>query len=117
VTSLDGWLGLQRTPNTRDVTFLIVMSVSFVLGMAVALILVYVWLKHPGAISQSATYHIAVALCPPFLLVGVMSALTDSPLAVVLTAGTIVFANGPLYAGLSAFAYWVLSNLRPQGKA
>jgi hypothetical protein len=100
---------LRRTPNTRDDTFLIVMSASFVLGMAVALILVYVWLKHPAAISQSATYHIAVALCPPFLLVRVVSALTDSAPAVVLTAGTIVFANGPLYAGLAAFAYWVLS--------
>jgi hypothetical protein len=85
--------------------------------MAVALILVYVWLKHPAAITQGVTYHIAVALCPPFLLVRVMSALTDSALAVVLTAGTIVFANGPLYAGLAAFVYWVWSNLGRQGKA
>ena len=91
------------------------MSVSFVSGMAVALVLVYVWLKYPAAITQGAAYHIAVALCPPFLLVRVVSALKDSTLALVLTAGTMVFANGPLYAGLAAFVYWVLSNLRRQG--
>ena len=86
-----------------------VLSVAVVLGMAVALALIFLWRNHPATMTQSATYYLAVALCPPFFLVGVVSALTDSTIAVVLTAGTIVFANGSLYAGLAAFLYWIVS--------
>jgi hypothetical protein len=100
---------LQRSPNHRNDTLTIVMSVTVVLGMAVALVLIFLWRSHPATMTQSGAYHLAVALCPPFFLVGVVSALSESTLAVVLTAGTIVVANGSLYAGLAALVYWTWS--------
>ena len=105
---------MQRSPKYRDDTFVIVMSITAVFGMAVALVLVFLWRNHPATVTQSGAYQLAVALCPPFILVGVVSALTESTLAVVLTAGTIVFANGSLYAGVAALVYWALSNRRGQ---
>lgn len=92
------------------------MSLTVVLGMAVALILILVWRSHP-TMTQSGAYHLAVALCPPFFLVGVVTALADSTPAVVLTAGTIVFANGSLYAGVAALVYWALSIRGRRGKS
>src|SRR5271169_5888572 len=97
--------------------FLIIMAITFVLGMAVAVLLIFLWRNSPAAITQSAAYRMAVAVCPPFLLVGVFAALADSTFALVLTAGTIVFANGSLYAGLAAFVYWVFAILRQRNKA
>jgi hypothetical protein len=105
---------LPRNLKSRDDVFIIVMSVAFVLGMAVALGLIFFWRSYPAAMTQSTAYHMAVAVCPPFLLVGVFSALADSTFALVLTAGTIVFANGSLYAGVAAFAYWVFVSLWPK---
>lgn len=92
--------------------FLIIMAMAFVLGMAVAVILIFLWRNSPAAMTQNAGYHMAVAVCPPFLLVGVFSALADSTFALVLTVGTIVFANGALYGGLVAFVYWVFVSFR-----
>lgn len=48
-----------------------------------------------------------MAICPSFLLAGVLEATADSTLAVVMTVGTIVFANGFLYAGLASFGYFL----------
>lgn len=100
---------MQRSPNHRNDTLTIVMSVTIVLGMAVALVLIFLWRSYPATMTQNGAYHLAVALCPPFFLVGVVSAMTESTLAVVLTAGTIVVANGSLYAGLAALVYWAWS--------
>ncbi|HEY4962937.1 MAG TPA: hypothetical protein VII29_18940 [Terriglobales bacterium] len=108
---------LQRSPRNHDETFVIVMSITAVLGMVVALVLVFLWRNHPAVVTQSGAYQFAVALCPPFILVGVVSALTESTLAVVLTAGTIVFANGSLYAGVAALVYWALSIRRRRGNS
>jgi hypothetical protein len=105
---------LPKNSNDRDDSFVVVMSIAFVLGMAVAMALVFLWRQHPGSMAQSTLYHAAVALCPPFLLVGVFSALEDSTFALVLTVGTIVFANGSLYAGVAAFGYWISSTLWPK---
>ena len=85
------------------------MSVTIVLGMVVALALIFLWRSYPATMNQSGAYHLAVVLCPPFFLVRVASALTESTLAIVLTAGTIVLANGSLYAGLAALVYWIVS--------
>ncbi|HEY4932163.1 MAG TPA: hypothetical protein VII23_11380 [Terriglobales bacterium] len=100
---------MHRTPDLRSDTIVTVMSVSIVLGMAVALVLIFLWRSHPATITQSGAYQFAVAICPPFFLVGVVSAMPESTLAVVLTGGTIVVANGSLYAGVAALAYWVWS--------
>ena len=108
---------LQRSPRNHDETFVIVMSITAVLGMVVALVLVFLWRNNPAVVTQSGAYQFAVALCPPFFLVGVVTALTESTLAVVLTAGTIVFANGSLYAGVAALVYWALSIRRRRGNS
>ena len=100
---------MQRSPDNRNDKLVIVMSITVVLGMAVALILVFLWRSHPAMVTQGGAYHLAVAVCPPFFLVGVVTAMADSTLAVVLAAGTIVFANGSLYAGVAALAYWAFS--------
>ena len=101
--------GLQGHTKSRDEAFVIVLSVAVVLGMVVALILIFLWQNHPAMITQGGPYRLAVAICPPFFLVGVVSAMTDSTLAVALAAGTIVFANASLYAGLAALVYWAYS--------
>jgi len=108
---------LQRSPNGRNDNLVMALSVTVVLGMAVALILIFLWRSYPATMTQSPTYNLAVALCPPFFLVEVVSALSDSTFAVVLTAGTIVFANGSLYAGLAAFVYWVVTSRGPRRNA
>ena len=100
---------MQRSPNRRDDPFVIVMSVTVVLGMVVALVLVFLWRNYPVTMAHSGVYHLAVALCPPFFLVGIVNAMTESTLAVIMTAGTIVIANGSLYAGVAAFVYWTVS--------
>jgi hypothetical protein len=104
------------SPNHRNVALTIVMSLTIVLGMAVALVLIFLWRRHPATMIEGGAYHLAVALCPPFFLVGVVSAQSESTLAVVLTAGTIVVANGSLYAGLAALIYWVFSIWGRQNK-
>ncbi len=81
--------------------------------MAVALILVLVWRSHPGTMSVGGGYHAALLVCPPFLLVQAVSGLSDNMLALVLATGSIVFANGALYAGLAAFGTWVVKTVRP----
>ena len=103
---------MRRTEGGRDDIFVIVLSIAFVMGMAIALLLIVLWRNSSAAFLESTGYHLAVAACPPFLLVGVFSALADSTLALVLTIGTIVFANGSLYAGLASFVYWVFTILR-----
>jgi hypothetical protein len=105
---------LPPTSKGRNDTLIIILSVSCVLGMAIAVRLIFVWRSYPAVIAQSAAWHAAVALCPPFILVGVVGGVSDTALTLVLTAGTIVFANASLYAGLAAFGYWVLTTFWPR---
>ncbi len=106
-----------RTAKGRDQGLVIAISVGVVAGMVVALLLIFLWRSYPSTMTQGAAYHLAMAICPPFLLVGVVTELTDSTLAVVMTGGCIVLGNGSLYAGLTAFAYWVWSTLWQGSKA
>jgi hypothetical protein len=103
-------VGVQGIQNRHNETFLVVMSASLVAGMVVALILIFLWRRDPAAMTQGSAYHLAVLVCSPFFLVKVVNALTDSTVAMVLTAGTIVVANGSLYAGLAAFVYWAVTS-------
>ena len=98
----------------RNDTLIIVLSVAWVAGMAVALVLFQLWRKHPTAMAEGVSYHAAIALCPPFMLVGSVGGIADSTLTLVLTAGTMVFANGALYAGMAAFAFWGVSSFWPK---
>ena len=90
-----------------------ILSLSFVGGMAIALAITLLWRSHP-AVAQGGAYQLAVALCPPFILVGSVGGITDTTLSLVLTAGIMVFANGALYAGLAAFVYWAIMTFWPR---
>ena len=107
---------MPRNSKSRNNNYALitVLSIAYVAGMAVALVLFQVWRKHPEAIAQGIPYHAAVALCPPFILVGSVGGIADSTLTLVLTAGTMVFANGALYAGMAAFAFWAASSFWPR---
>lgn len=92
----------------RDDRFVIVMSLSFVLGMAVALGVYLYWRLHAAAFPGSLSV-LGMLICPPFILALAAGPTTDSELAVVLTSGTIVFANAFLYAGVAAGLYFVFT--------
>jgi hypothetical protein len=102
---------LPPPAKNRHDTLIIVLSLTFVAGMAIALLIILLWRSHP-AIAQGVAYQLAVAACPPFILVGSVGGITDTTLSLVLTAGVMIFANGALYAGLAAFVYWALSVIR-----
>jgi hypothetical protein len=87
-----------------------VLSLSFVLGMAVALAVYFAWRINVGEL-QAHGFLTAMALiiCPPFVLSLVIGPIPDSDLALVLTVGTIVFANAFLYAGAAAGGYFIFT--------
>jgi hypothetical protein len=105
---------LPYSAKSRNDTLVTVLSVMFVAGMAIAVALFLLWRNHAAAMIQGVAYHAAVMLCPPFILVGAVGSASDSTLALVLTGGTIVFANGALYAGLAAFVYWAVVTFLPR---
>lgn len=90
----------------KHVLFFTVLALAFGVGLAVALVLCAVW-RHNPAVFGPQLRAAAVAICPPFLLAAVLEATSDSTLAVIMTIGTVVFANGFLYAGLASFAYFL----------
>ena len=104
---------LPSIQKTRNNALIIVLSVTFVAGMAIALAIILLWRSHP-AMAQGSAYQFAVAACPPFILVGSVGGITDTTLSLVLTAGVMVFANGALYAGLAAFVYWAVTTFWPK---
>jgi len=105
---------LPQSSKRRSDILIVVLSVALVAGMAVALALFFAWRRDPAAMAQGLAFHAGVAVCPPFLLVGSVGGITDSDLALILTGGTIIFANGALYAGVAAFALWILSSFGPK---
>jgi len=92
--------------SRKNRQFLIVLSIAFVVGLVVAIALCVLWRFHPGSFTAQMRVA-AIAICPPFLLAGILEATSDATLAVIMTVGTIVFANGFLYAGLASFAYFL----------
>lgn len=88
----------------------IVLSLSAVLGMAVALGVYFAWTS--GAITPGLEHPLtatALVFCPPFILSLAVAPKPDSALALVLVVGTTVFANAFLYAGVASGAYAVVS--------
>jgi hypothetical protein len=78
----------------------VVIAASFVLGMLVALAVYLLWMSHAANLSAAV-----LVVCPPFILSYAIGAAPDSAFAVVLGVGTIIFANGCLYAGVAAGIY------------
>jgi hypothetical protein len=90
----------------------LVLLLSTICGMAVAIAVCYGWSK--GAILPSLSHPLTAAsllFCPPFILLLAISPMPDTALAQVLVVGTIVFANGFLYAGVAAGLYSVVSTI------
>ena len=91
------------------------MSLSFVLGMAVALGVYFLWRSHPENFRHFSAAAAALAVCPPFVLSFAFGPTQESDLALVLVVGTIVFANAFLYAGVAAGIYAVLTLRKGKG--
>jgi hypothetical protein len=91
-----------------DSRFALVIFLSFALGMAVALTVFLVWRSQGGNLQPSTT-AMALAVCPPFVLSSVIAATPEAAFALVLGVGTILFANGFLYAGVAAGVYFLIT--------
>jgi hypothetical protein len=103
---------LELQSGTSDRRFAMVMVLSFVLGMAVALGVYLAWRSHAGPPQAQGLFTTtALTICPPFILSFAIGPRPDSDLALVLTVGTILFANGCLYAGVAAGLYAVVTML------
>ena len=85
------------------------MSLSFVLGMVVALVVYFLWRSQPANFQHLAAAVAALVVCPPFVLSYAIGPTPDSAFAIVLGVGTIIFANAFLYAGVAAGIYAVLT--------
>jgi hypothetical protein len=107
-----GGVTLQLQSGKSDRRFAMVMVLSFVLGMAVALGVYLLWRSHAGPPQAQGPFTAAaLTICPPFILSFAIGPRPDSELALVLTVGTILFANGCLYAGVAAGLYAVVTML------
>ena len=99
-------LDLRKTEND---SLLMVLSLSFVLGMAVALAVYFAWRLNAGALQSNGILSaIALIVCPPYVL-SLVFGTPDSDLALVLIVGTIIFANAFLYAGAAAGGYFIFT--------
>ncbi len=107
---------MAQRPNSKEQHLLTTLSISFVLGMGVAVGVYLAWKS--GAIApglHSVLSAVALLVCPPFILSFPVGAVPDSGLALTLIVGTIVFANGFLYAGVAAVGYFVVTILANRG--
>ena len=99
---------MSSQSGKSDNRFVVVLLLSFALGMAVALVVFLVWRSHPEDF-QHLSAAAALVVCPPFVLSYAIGPTSESNFALVLGAGTIVFANAFLYAGMAAGVYAVLT--------
>ena len=95
----------------RDNRFVLVLFLSFALGVVVGMVVFLLWRSHPADF-RNWTAVVALVVCPPFILSYAIAATPDSAFAIVLGVGTIIFANGCLYAGVAAGMYAVLTVIR-----
>ena len=102
---------MTSPPSKRDNRFVFVLFISFALGVAVGMVVFLLWRSHPADF-QNWLAAAALVVCPPFILSYAIAATPDSAFAIVLGVGTIVFANGCLYAGVAAGVYAVLTVIR-----
>lgn len=99
---------VAQRPGSKEQHLLTVLSISFVLGMGVAVGVYSAWrfgVLAPGL--HDVLSAVALLVCPPFILSAAVSPTPDSDLALTLIVVTIVFANAFLYAGVAAVGYFV----------
>jgi len=104
---------LNSQSGKHNNRFVIVMFLSFALGMVVASVVYFLWRSHPADF-QHLSAAAALVLCPPFVLSYAIGATPESDFALVLGVGTIVIANAFLYAGVAAgiYAVWTVLSKR-----
>lgn len=103
---------VAQRPGSKEQYLLTTLSISFVLGMGVAVGVYFAWKS--GAIApglHNVLSAVALLICPPFILSAAVGPTPDSDLALTLIVGTIVFANAFLYAGMAAVGYFVVTIL------
>ena len=101
---------LAAPPSIKENHLLTVLSLAFVAGMAIALGIYFGWTH--GAIPPAFSGPVSLAVlfvCPPFILSIAAGPTAEAELMRVLLAATMVFANGFLYAGVAAGAYYVFT--------
>ena len=99
---------MTKRPTGKENHLVTVVSVSFVLGMAVAAGIYSAWRSEiiaPGL--HSALSILSLCVCPPFVLAFAVGPAPDAGLPLALIVGTIVFANAFLYAGVAAGGYFL----------
>ena len=97
---------MNTARKSENESLTIALSVSFVLGMAVALAVYFAWRGNVGLYSHGFLSVLGLIVCPPYVLI-LMGPALNSGLAVVLALGTVVFANGFLYAGVAAGGHFL----------
>jgi hypothetical protein len=101
----------QNPPKENHL--LTVLSLAFVLGMAVAIGVYLAW-SHGVLLAafHSPASAIALFFCPPFILSIAVGPTADADLALVLLVSAMVLANAFLYAGVAAGGYFVVNLMR-----
>jgi hypothetical protein len=100
---------MTQRPAGKENYLVTVLSLSFVLGMAVAIAVYIAW--RSGVVASgfhSLPSALCLFVCPPFVLSFAVGPAPDAGLALALVVGTIVFANGFIYAGVAAGGYFVV---------
>ena len=97
---------MSTNPPRKHTLFLKLLGIAFGVGFAIAVALCIVWRYHPAVFTAQVRVA-AVAICPSFLLAGILEATSESTLALIITLPSIVLANAFLYAGLASFVYFV----------
>jgi hypothetical protein len=104
---------VAERPGSKEQYLLTALSLSFVLGIGVAVAVYSAWkfgVIAPGL--HDVMSAVALLVCPPFILSAAVGPTPDSDLALTLIVGTIVFANAFLYAGVAAGGYFVITVLQ-----
>ena len=105
---------MAQPAKNRHESLIIVISIAVIAGMAIAILLLFLWRDHVSVIAAGAGLNAAIAVCPPYLLVHVARDIDDTALTRVIIGGAVVIGNGSLYAGLAMFAMWVFGRVLPR---
>jgi hypothetical protein len=105
---------LNSLPAKSNRRFVVIMICSFMLGMGVGLAVYFFWRAH-AAYLRPASNSMVLVVCPPFILSYAIGPVPDSAFSAVLGVGTIVLANGFLYAGVTAGIYAMRKLPRKRG--
>lgn len=103
---------VAQPAGAKDKHLAIVIALSFVIGIAVAIGVYMGWSRGllPPALHGFAS-AVALLFCPPYILTIAVGPMADAQLMAAVTAGSIVFGNGFLYAGVVAGAYHLVTLL------